>query len=164
MTKRNTRGNLRWRRVPGNTVIFFFFFPMENIARKRKKTKNKKQNNRVVWLSKCKFFCSHHKTWSTARASSGFPTSYRRTSLIFFFQISSFSTADDSMNTTQCHFCIEDDFDLCMNHPEIQNCTSPATDSCFSATGRYKFTNGSTDVHVAVAQGCIACPSKIVFG
>lgn len=163
MTKRNTRGNLRTRRVPGNTVIFLSF-SLRKISRGKEK-KNKKQNNRVVWLSKCKFFCSHHKTWSTARASSGFPTSYRRTSLIFFFfQISYFSTADDSMNTTQCHLCIEDDFDLCMNHPEIQNCTSPATDSCFSATGRYKFTNGSTDVHVAVAQGCIACPSKIVFG
>ena len=73
------------------------------------------------------------------------------------------STADDSMNTTQCHSCLEDDFDLCVNRSEIQNCTSPATDSCFSAAGRYKFANGSTAVFPSVARGCISCPSKIMF-
>lgn len=67
----------------------------------------------------------------------------------------------DGMNTTQCHSCLEDDFDLCVNQSTVENCTSPTTESCFSAAGRYKFTNGSTVVLASVARGCIACPSKI---
>ena len=65
------------------------------------------------------------------------------------------------MNTTQCNACLEDDFDLCVNNTEIQNCTTPATDSCFSAAGRYMFDNGSTVVLAGVARGCVPCPSKI---
>ena len=83
--------------------------------------------------------------------------------LTTYFLKNFISTADDSMNTTQCHSCLEDDFDLCVNKSEIQNCTSPTTDSCFSATGRYKFTNGSTAVLAGVARGCISCPGKIMF-
>lgn len=72
------------------------------------------------------------------------------------------STAAD-MNTTQCNRCLaEDDFGSCVSNV-TQNCTSPATDSCFSAIGRYKFDNGSTVVLAGASRGCIACPSKMMF-
>ena len=75
----------------------------------------------------------------------------------------SISTAAD-VNTTQCNGCLaEDNFDSCVSNTVVQNCTSPATDSCFSAIGRYKFTNGSTVVLVGASRGCIACPSKMMF-
>lgn len=81
-----------------------------------------------------------------------------------FSEFSYISTAHNhGMNTTQCHSCLEDDFDLCVNESEVQNCTSPATDSCYSGAGRIKFTNGSKGVFPGVARGCIACSGKIMF-
>ena len=71
------------------------------------------------------------------------------------------STAAD-VNTTQCNRCLEDNLALCENNTEVQNCTNPATDSCFSSAGRYKYTNNST-VLPGFARGCIACPSKMMF-
>jgi len=62
------------------------------------------------------------------------------------------------VNTTQCNRCLENNLTLCENNTEVQNCTNPATDSCFSGAGRYEDTNTSA-VLPGFARGCIACPN-----
>ena len=65
-------------------------------------------------------------------------------------------------NITQCDKCFNDNYALCQNDTEIQNCMFPATDSCFTVAGRYKF-RGSKVVGTGVARGCGFCPSKTMF-
>ena len=123
----------------------YSFFPMENIA------------STIILRQRLVLVPGFHRVIEIRLLLSG--ARFLTTCFLNCF----ISTAHDGshVNTTQCHKCLEDDFDLCVNQSTIENCTNPATESCFSAAGRYKFTNGSTVVLAGVSRGCIACPSKL---
>ncbi|KAL9987825.1 hypothetical protein ACROYT_G002193 [Oculina patagonica] len=73
-------------------------------------------------------------------------------------------------NPITCHACISDagpgdDIALCNSEQIRLPCTSPVFPAlgqthCFTAAGRYRYLDGSQEIHTGVARGCIDCSNK----
>ncbi|XP_078378494.1 putative skeletal organic matrix protein 2 [Oculina patagonica] len=84
-----------------------------------------------------------------------------KTYFALFCLVVAIGAANAAVNTTKCNACLMDEFGDC-GMGDTVNCSSPETQSCYSAAGRYKYNNGSIVVHTGVARGCISCHNATV--
>lgn len=73
-------------------------------------------------------------------------------------------------NTLTCNSCggdagSGDDVAFCNSRQislpcSVKDFTNLGTTHCYTAVGRYKFLNGSQDIHTGISRGCINCPDE----